>query len=182
MLCSSKATDKLQCKLTAVIKRQPCSVAVIPKLSHFFHTCNPCSVARDMSSESRQCDMSFERYSLRIVTGCHIQIRRVIRGTGGNGSSRTAWYSFRVKHSLELSCRTGLDILSFLDVGCFCVFPLDFLLRLLICDVFVVFALWLVVFALWLCRLWQTGLPLVVTALWLVVCLSRTRLSLWQPL
>ena len=148
MLCSSKATDKLQCKLTAVIKRQPCSVAVIPKLSHFFHTCNPCSVARDMSSESRQCDMSFERYSLRIVTGCHIQIRRVIRGTGGNGSSRTAWYSFRVKHSLELSCRPGLDILSFLDVGCLCVFPLDFLLRLLICDVFVVFALWLVVFAL----------------------------------
>ena len=118
MLCSSKATDKLQCKLTAVIKRQPWSVAVIPKHSHFFHTCNRCSVARDMSSESRQCDMSSERYSLRIVTGCHIQIRRVIRGTGGNGSSRTACYSFRVKHSLELSCRPGLDILSFLDVGC----------------------------------------------------------------
>ena len=124
--------------------------------------------------------MSSERYSLGIVTGCHIQIRRVIRGTCGNGSSRTAWYSFGVKHSLELSCRPGLDILSFLDVGCLCVFPLDFLLRLLICDVFVVFALWLVVFALWLCRLWQTGLPLVVTALWLVVWLSRMlcRLSL----
>ena len=32
MLCSSGTKDNLQCKLTAVIRRQPCSVAVVPKL------------------------------------------------------------------------------------------------------------------------------------------------------
>ena len=45
MLCSSGAKDNWQCKLTAVIRRQPCSVAVAPKLSHLSHKCKPCSVA-----------------------------------------------------------------------------------------------------------------------------------------
>ena len=58
MLCGSGAKDNWQCKLTAVIRRQPCSVAVAPKLrrqpcsvavapglSHVSHQCKPCSVA-----------------------------------------------------------------------------------------------------------------------------------------
>ena len=53
MLCSSGAKDNWQCKLTAVIRLQPCSVAVAPKLSHLSHQCTltavirrqPCSVA-----------------------------------------------------------------------------------------------------------------------------------------
>ena len=34
MLCSSSAKDNLQCTRTAVIRGQPYSVAVVPKLSH----------------------------------------------------------------------------------------------------------------------------------------------------
>lgn len=45
MLCSSGAKDNWQCKLTALLRRQPCSVAVAPKLSHLSHQCKPCSVA-----------------------------------------------------------------------------------------------------------------------------------------
>ena len=45
MLCSSGAKNNWQCKFTAVIRRQPCSVAVAPKLSHLSHQCKPCSVA-----------------------------------------------------------------------------------------------------------------------------------------
>ena len=45
MLCNRGAKDNWQCKLTAAIRRQPCSVAVAPKVSHLSHQCKPCSVA-----------------------------------------------------------------------------------------------------------------------------------------
>ena len=39
------ATVPQQCKLTAVIRRQPCFVAVVQKLSHLSQKCKTCSVA-----------------------------------------------------------------------------------------------------------------------------------------
>ena len=89
MLCSSGAKDNWQCKLTAVIRRQPCSVAVAPKLSHLSHQCKPCSVAMAPASSPNIvfCDDHRELISLW-VESLHA-LTTLVKGLVNDPGSRT---------------------------------------------------------------------------------------------
>ena len=89
MLCSSGAKNNWQCKLTAVIRRQPCSVAVAPKLSHLSHQCKPCSVAMAPASSPNIlfCDDHRELISLW-VESLHA-LTTLFKGLVNDPGSRT---------------------------------------------------------------------------------------------
>ena len=76
MLCSSGAKENWQCKLTAVIRRQPCSVAVAPKLSHLSHQCKACSLAMTPASVCMSCHTGLPPWTGAALNRIHWSCRR----------------------------------------------------------------------------------------------------------
>ena len=95
MLCSSGAKDNWQCKLTAVIRRQPCSVAVAPKLSHLSHQCKPCSVAMAPASSPNIvfCDDHRELISLWVESlhALTTLFKGLVNDPGSRSLTHPAW-------------------------------------------------------------------------------------------
>ena len=99
----SGAKNNWQCKLTAVSRRQLCSVAVAPKLSHLPHQCKPCSVAMAPASSLTLVLAALAEYEFGITGSSSTRVQAAQR------SVRPAHYKVQSPLSVSVGIRSSID-------------------------------------------------------------------------